>query len=147
MALQVKFTLIRDLWDEAGKKQTPRLSSKTFTPAEVRPQWLDLAAATAVTLYLPTDASEQVASFDYLLIDNPSTTATVEVECTCNDLHASEQIDIKTIPPGGHLLITSNVSRYNIAAAADGFAATADVIDKVRLVSAIACKVYVEIGK
>lgn len=150
MALQVKFLLERTLWDENGVKQSPpRLMTKTFTPNEVERKTVDLASATATVLYLPTQSSEQVAAFDYFLIHNTDTAATVTVEFTCNDQDVNEVADIKTLPPSSWILVMSNVSNYNIVSggSGDGFAGTADVIDQVRVKASAACKIYYEIGK
>jgi hypothetical protein len=150
MALQVKFTLERTLWDESGVKQSPpRIMTKTFTPDAVERKTVDLAATTATVLYLPTQSSERLASFNYFLIHNTDTAATVSVEFTCNDADPAEVADIKTLSPGCWILIMSNVSNYDIVSggSGDGFAGTADVIDQIRVKASAACKIYYECGK
>jgi hypothetical protein len=107
------------------------------------PFTVSVAADTIVVLWLAT--ASPLTRFDYFKIsagaaptvdaldgDGTTPVAAGQVELTCNNLDAAEQIFIVQLMAGLPFKLYSNISRYSISAGGNGFAGTADVIDHIR---------------
>jgi len=118
------------------------------------PFTVSVAVDTIVTLWIAT--ASPLTRFDYFKIsagaaptvDALDGTGTVpvaagQVELTCNDLDAAEQIFVVQLMAGLPFKLYSNISRYNISAGGNGFAGTADLIDLIRYKNTTAAAIFV----
>lgn len=118
------------------------------------PFTVSVAAAATVTLWLAT--ASPLTRFDYFKIvagaapvvdalDGDGTTPALagQLELTCNNLDAAENIFVLQLVAGLPFKLFSNISRYNISAGGSGFSGTADVIDQIRFSNTTAAALFV----
>lgn len=102
-----------------------------------------IAIATEVTLW--SAGASPLGRFDYCYVmagayptvdglDDSGTTPALagQLELTCNDGDAAEQIWIEQLVAGLPYRRFSDISRFNISSGGDGFSGTASVVNKLR---------------
>lgn len=128
--------------------QLRRLASGDPTPGfplsqMLGPDTITVTAGSTVTLWAAS--SSPLTTFDYfaIIVGDPPTVdaladsgttpaAAGELELTCNNGDAAENIFVLTLVTALPFRLFSDTSRYNISAGGNGFAGTADVIDQIR---------------
>jgi len=147
----------RDEGSIAGQKYS--FNSGDPTPGypysqKLGPFTVSVIADATVTLWKGTQSP--LTRFDHLKIvsgdaptvdalDGSGTTPALagELELTCNEADAAENIFVFQLVAGLPFKLFSDIARYNIASGANGFAGTADVIDLLRFKNTTASTIFV----
>lgn len=107
------------------------------------PDTITVTAGSTVTLWQGSVSPLTTFDFLYVVTGDPPTVDALadsgttpgvggELELTCNNGDAAENIFVLTLLTGLPFRLFSDASRFNIAAGGNGFAGTADIIDLVR---------------
>lgn len=104
------------------------VATRTFSGLTAEDRYKEVVNNSAVTLWDPTVAGVGIADFDLLLL---FTDVEVEIEFTCNEADADEELVSLTLAANTCLVLGSDASRYTYST--DAFAGTLDVLDKLRV--------------
>lgn len=121
-SIKVETTFQKD----SGDVET--VASRTFSNLTAEDRYVEVVNNAAVTLWDPTVAGVGIANFDLALV---FTDVEVELEFTCNEGDADEELVSLTLAANTCLVLGNDASRY--AYTTDAFAGTLDVIDKIRV--------------
>ena len=113
---------------QKGTEDVETLATRTFSGLTAEDRYVEVVNNSAVTLWDPTVAGVGIADFDLLLL---FTDVEVEIEFTCKEGDADEELVSLTLAANTCLTLGSDDSRYTYTT--DAFAGTLDVLDKLRV--------------
>jgi len=121
-AIKVTTTVQRDSQD------AETVAERTFSNLAAEDRYQVVVNNAASTLWDPTVAGVGIGNFDLAILFSD---VEVEVELTCNEGDANEEISHFTLAANTCVVLGSDTARYNYTT--DAFAGTLDVIDKIRV--------------
>lgn len=126
ITIQTTFTL-----EDASGRRVPHAYGRTVTGlTETAKRQFVIAALSQEIIWNPSvDTSEQFESFAFVAL---IADGTCDVELTCNEGDANEELFSIRLVKGVPLTLPDDTSYYNHATS-DAFGGSADVIDKIRV--------------